>query len=170
MERARQELASDDPASLRNYLERKRRDKRLDPAVKKALREGTKVPADVARKAVNGYASGLEKLRAETIGQFEAGEALSVGRDEAFRQAVADGKFTEDEIEREWDSANDIRVRFTHSVLNKQKRSGLSEPFVSPSGARMRFPKDRKLGAPASELVGCRCVCAYRVRWLDRIR
>lgn len=53
-----------------------------------------------------------------------------------------------------WRSQEDARVRDTHRVLN-----GTTLPtaatFVSPSGAKLRFPGDPR--APLAEVANCRC-------------
>ncbi|MDB5724627.1 MAG: putative head morphosis protein, partial [Novosphingobium sp.] len=50
--------------------------------------------------------------------------------------------------------AGDKRVRDTHRGMNHQT-VGQNESFVSPSGARLRYPGDPL--APAAEIINCRC-------------
>lgn len=166
---ARAELASGDPAALRAYLGRTRRDKRFDRTILKAIREEQPVPAETARKAVLAYERRLLQLRGETIGRVEAMTALQQGRFEAYRQAVESGAIPENAVRKVWRSAGDFRVRHTHRALNGDT-AGLNEAFRSPSGARLRFPMDTALGAPADEIVNCRCDAEYRVDWLANLR
>ena len=41
--------------------------------------------------------------------------------------------------------------------MNGQVVQGLDTPFVSPSGAMLRYPGDTSMGAGADEVAGCRC-------------
>lgn len=166
---AREELASGDPALLRQYLTRGRRDKRFDRSVTKAIREEQPVPAEIAAKAVTAYERRLLQLRGEMIGRTEALTSLNRAAYEAIRQAVAAGKIAESAVRRVWRSARDLRVRHTHRGLNGDSVK-LAEAFISPSGARMLFPGDTSLGAPASEIIGCRCVCETRIDFLANLR
>lgn len=166
---ARAELASDDPAVLRNYLTRTRRDKRFDRLVEKALREGTAVPADIAGKASLAYERRLLQLRGETIARVETMTELQHGKREAFDQAIRSGKVNEADVRKAWRSAGDFRVRHTHRDLNGES-AGFREAFVSPSGARMLHPMDTSLGAGPEEIIGCRCDCEYRIDFLANLR
>lgn len=166
---ARAELASSDPADLRHYLTRERRDKRYDPAVRKAIREEAKLPAAIAQKAIIRYEARLLQLRGQTIGLNEALTALQAAKLESYRQAVATGTVSESAIKRTWRTAGDLRVRHTHTGMNGQVVHGLSRPFVSPSGARMMHPGDGSLGAPAAERVRCRCDQEFRIDFLAGI-
>lgn len=168
--RAKTQLASTDAEELNAYLGRNLRDKRFDRSVAKAIRTGEPIPVEVQAKAAQAYAARLLRHRGETIGRVEAMTAIQTAKRAAFLQGIEAGKFAEDEIERTWRSAGDLRVRHTHVVLNGQKKRGLSEPFVSPSGARLMHPMDTSLGAGMDEIAGCRCDCAWRIRWLDRVR
>lgn len=169
VEAARAELRSGDPAKLKNYLERKRRDKRFDKTVKRAIAEGKAVPAETVGKAVRQYKNRLLELRGTTIGRTESLTALRAARYEANLQAVERGDVKESAIRRTWRDAGDLRVRHTHSTLDGQS-VGLREAFVSSSGARMLYPGDTSLGAPASEIIGCRCDVDYRIDHLANIR
>lgn len=63
---------------------------------------------------------------------------------------------------RRWLSARDARVRgglrggADHRAMDGQVVR-VGEPFVTPRGFRLLFPGDRSLGAPADEVVNCRC-------------
>ncbi len=81
---ARDELLSGDPALLRNYLERGRRDKRFDRTVTKALKEQTPLPADAVDRIVNRYSAGLLKLRADTIALNETFDAMAAAKTSPF--------------------------------------------------------------------------------------
>lgn len=163
---ARKELADGDPEGLRNYLTRERRDKRFDRTVQKAIDSEAPVPADVIRKAVDGYERKLLKLRGDMIGRTEALTSLHAAQHEALQQAVDSGALTESQIRRVWSSVGDMRVRHTHRVLDGDT-VGLNETFRSPSGARLRFPGDPL--APASERIACRCSVNVRVDWAANV-
>lgn len=166
---AREQLASDDPADLRAYLTRTRRDKRFDRSVTKAIREGKAPDSAIAAKALTAYERRLLQLRGETIGRVEAMTSLQQAKFEAFRQAVASGKVAENTVTKVWRSASDLRVRHTHRSLNGDS-ARLNEPFRSPSGALLLFPMDTSFGAGPEEIVGCRCDAEYRVDFLANLR
>lgn len=165
---ARAELASADPAVLRAFLDRKRRDKRFDRSIEKAIREGKPLPAKDAQRIGDRYADRLLALRGEMLARTEALTSLHAGQYQALLQAVDAGKVQANQIRRTWRSAADARVRHTHRGLNGDT-VGLDEAFVSPSGARLRFPGDTALGAPASETIGCRCWCSSRIDFLANL-
>ena len=166
---ARDELASGDPEKLRNYLTRKLRDRRFDPTVKKAIEAEKPVPAAVAAKAVTKYKSKLLKHRGDTIGRTEALTSLRAAKHETYLQAVESGSLDETAVRRTWRDVGDLRVRHTHSRMDGDT-VGLREPFKSPSGARLLFPGDTSLGAPAAEIIACRCDVDYRIDFLANIR
>ncbi len=166
---ARQELASGDPEALRNYLGRKQRDRRFDRSVAKAIREERPLPPEILAKAATAYERRLLKLRGDMIGRTEALASLNAAQHEALRQAVDSGAVDAATIRRSWRSAGDLRVRHTHMGLNGDT-VGLDEFFTSPSGARLRYPGDTSLGAPASEVIGCRCIVSTRIDFLANIR
>lgn len=166
---ARTELLSGDPALLKNYLSRGRRDRRFDRTVTKAIAEKKPIPKETVDRAITSYTNKMLALRGEVIGRTESLTAMNAAAYEAIRQAVASGKIPAAAVRRVWRSAGDFRVRHTHRSLNAES-VGLDEAFRSPSGALMRFPGDTSLGAPASEIVSCRCIVANRVDWLANLR
>lgn len=64
-------------------------------------------------------------------------------------------------VAKVWNSQHDERVRDTHQGLDGQVRA-LGESFVSPSGARLRYPHDPL--APIGEVARCRCYLSVRRR------
>jgi hypothetical protein len=48
---------------------------------------------------------------------------------------------------------------------------GIDQPFVSPlTGAQMMFPHDVSRGAPASEIIGCRCFYEIKIDYIGMLR
>jgi hypothetical protein len=164
---ARAELASIDPALLRNYLTRKQRDRRYDKAVIRAIETGKAIPAETARIAVTRYSARLVRLRGEVIARTEGLPAIRAAKHEAYQQLVDEGRVEAMDIVRGWSTNQDGRQRDTHDAMNGQEARGLDTPFTSPSGAQFMYPGDTSRGAPASEVIACRCdeFIAIRRRW-----
>ena len=168
IEAARAELASSDPTVIRNFLTRKRRVKYpYDRAINRALREGRRLDRDTAAAALRGYTNSLLKLRGEIIARTEGLPAIRAAKHEAYQQLADDGRVDAMDIVRGWSTNEDGRQRDTHDAMNGQEVRGLDMPFTSPSGAQFRFPGDQSLGAPAAEVIACRCdeYLAIRRRW-----
>lgn len=55
-----------------------------------------------------------------------------------------------------WESMKDERVRLSHVKADEQTVP-IDEPFIV-NGYKMMFPLDDSLGAPVSEIIGCRCI------------
>lgn len=164
VEGAKAELASTDPAMLRRYLTRGRRDRRYDAAVRKAIREGKAIPAETRRMMATRYAARLSQLRGEVIARTEALPAIRAAKREAWQQLVDSGRVGAGSIVRGWHAIGDARTRDTHAGMNGQQVRGLDAPFRSPSGALMMYPGDSSLGAPAAELIACRCDESISIR------
>lgn len=150
-----------------NYFSRAARDKRFDSIVRKAIESGKPLSSADIDRIVSRYADGLLQVRGETIASTEALGAFSAGRDLAMQQAIADGTISARNVTATWDTAHDNKVRETHHEMQGQTIE-YGGAFVSPSGARLRYPGDTSLGAPASEVIRCRCVKKYRVDWLKQ--
>lgn len=163
LESARAELASADPDLLRNYLTRQRRDRRFDRSVLKAIRTGQPLPADIARRAADSYGVRMLAYRSETIAATEALAAVRASKQEAYNQLVASGRMAETDFERTWLRTASRSPRDTHTVMVGQT-VGLNEPFRSGTGALMMYPGDTSLGAGPSEIIGCKCDFAVRVK------
>lgn len=147
------------------YFERELRDKRFDGMVRRAIREGKPLPVETVERLVTRYKDSALRYRGEMIGRTEALQSLNAAEYEATKQAVEMGAASERAVQREWDSAGDSRVRYSHKRMDGQ-RVGLDEPFVSPvTKARMMFPGDSSLGAPAREVIACRCRVRSVIDW-----
>lgn len=138
------------------------RDKRFDGRILRALRDGTPLDADTITRVTGRYSDTLLRQRGETIARTESLQGLNAGQNQAFRQAIDDGMVEADAVTKEWDSAGDGRVRDSHASMDGQTVN-MDEAFTSPSGARLMHPLDSSLGAPAEEIISCRCVMRVRV-------
>lgn len=152
---------------MREYLTLGTRGKRYDRVVRKAIAEGKPVPAEEVNKIMRELRDNNLRLRAKTIARDQSLTAIRAGRHEGYRQLLESGTVTEDQIERTWDAAADKRTRDSHLAMEGQTVTGMSSPFVSPvTGARLMYPGDTSLGAPASETVQCRCFERIRIRYI----
>lgn len=162
VENARAELLSGDPARMQAYFDRKLRDRRFDRVVRQAIKEGRPVSAVDVRRLTTRYSDRLLKHRGDMIARTESLTALSYAQDEATEQMLQASGLRRDQIKKTWRSRADGRTRETHTAMNGQVRA-LDEPFASPSGARLRFPRDGM--APSSETIQCRCYLTTAVQW-----
>lgn len=144
------ELATGDPKALERLL----RDKRFDPTIRRAIKEGRGLTKTEALPIFRAYLNRALRHRAEAIARTEAMAALHASAIEAAQQAIAAGQVAESAVKKRWQSSADRRTRDTHRALHGQA-VGFRAEFVSPSGARLRYPGDPN--APAAEIVNCRC-------------
>lgn len=156
-------VASADPDDLRAALDMKLRDRRFDRALMRAIRDGKPIPAATRDAMVAAYRSRALRYRAEAIGRTEAMTALNESAIEGTRQAIDRGVLQRSAVSLIWRTAADERVRGTHRAMNGQ-RVQWGETFVSPSGARLRYPGDP--AAPAAERINCRCHVETKVDFL----
>lgn len=148
------------------YFTKDLRDRRFDPIVRKAIDNGRRLSREDIDKIVGRYADRTLRYRGETIARVESMEALAASDYESTRQVVAMGAARPKDVTREWDTAGDEKVRHSHAEMDGQV-VGLEEAFVSPvSGARMMYPHDSSLGAPANEIIGCRCRARNKIDWI----
>lgn len=163
---ARSQLRSGEPSVMREYFNRAKRDRRFDPIVRQAIEQGRAVShADVDR-IVGRYADRLLKLRGETIARTESLNAFNAASDEALQQVVESGIVPESAVSGVWDSAGDSRTRDAHLSMDGQKKR-IGDPFISPSGALLMHPGDTSLGAPAEEVVHCRCIKRRQIDFIS---
>lgn len=161
----RQKLLTLDP----DYFNMGLRDKRFDQIVRDAIDSGKPLTADQVTKLVDRYRDRALKARGDMIGREETLAALTRSEYEATRQALAQSNLPPGAAKKVWDTAGDDRVRHSHEEMDGQT-VGIDEPFVTPSGARMMHPHDGSLGAPAKELIMCRCRVRYDIDYLWKYR
>jgi hypothetical protein len=159
---ARQQLLSGSPDEMRNYLQRKRRDRRFDSIVNRAINAGKPVAQADVDKIAGRYADRLMKTYADMLSKAEALESFGAGRDQVYEQLIAQG-LDRDSVTKTWRDRADKKVRHTHSVMGGQEVQK-DQPFQSPNGALLRYPGDSALGAGWSERANCRCSAIYKIR------
>lgn len=162
---AYRELVEGDPA----YFQRKLRDRRFDRTLAKAIREGRGVSPAEARRIVERYRDGLLRYRGENIARTELLGSLHHAQSAALDQMKRREGLADDAISLTWDAANDAATRDEHRGMDGQVRES-GEPFVSPSGYRLKYPGDQSLGAPASMVIQCRCAIRIKVDWISGLR
>jgi hypothetical protein len=150
-----------------DYMQRKTRDRRLDRFIRAARKSGKPIRKSDIDLMLGRMSDRLLKLRGDTIGRTETLGILHMGQYQAFEQAIATGKVTPDEIEREWQDVGDDRVRESHVEMDGQK-IGWGEKYKTPRGAFLKYPGDPD--GPAEEIINCRCNEAIRINFLKRIK
>ena len=133
------------------------RNKQSDAAIFRAIRDGTTLPQTAIDRAAQGYSNNLLRQRGETIARTETMKALSAGRHEAVAQLIEDpnNDVRAEDKKGKWDATGDAKTRPTHAAADGQVVA-YGEPFIV-GGFSLMFPLDSSMGAPASEIVNCRC-------------
>lgn len=157
---ARRELETLDP----NYLTRQLRDKRLDAAFAKAVRDGKPMKAAQIDAAVSRLQARTLRYRGENIARTESLQALSEGQAAAINQALETGEVEEEFTRKHWDATGDGRTRTEHLNVELTYPDGLpvDQPF-NVGGELMQRP--RQSGASAANVINCRCKLRYRVNF-----
>lgn len=142
-----------------NALQRALRDRRSDPTVLRAIRDGKALTPKQIEMMVGRYHARWLKYRSEVIARTEALKSVHAGNHEMYRQAVDSGTLVADELKRTWDTSEDGRERDHHGSMDGQV-VGLFEPFTSGLG-------NQTLEGPGSfgiaeEDIQCRCAVTTR--------
>ena len=142
-------------------LERAARDPRFDERVTEARDKPlTQRQIDVM---VNRYARNQARNRGRRIARTMATRLSSQARRIAFTQVLGQMGVSSGLATHTWFSQRDARVRRTHSHVSLDGQTQpLNQPFVSISGARLRYPGDP--AAPPNEVINCRCYEVFRIR------
>lgn len=141
-------------------LTRALRDARGDRAVRSAIRRGRPLPKEQVDRMVQRYYERSVKYRSEVIARTEALRSVHQGTEQAFTQAIQEGRIRAEDVIQRWNSARDSRVRDSHAMLNGQEQP-LGGVWIGLHGA-LRYPGDPL--APPSETVQCRCVVTRTIR------
>lgn len=94
--------------------------------------------------------SGIGRVRAERIARTESLASASASQHKTAQQINP-------EFKKRWVATLDSRTRDTHDSADGQTR-GMQLDF-NIGGSKMQYPRD--VGAPAKEVVNCRCVVVY---------
>jgi len=147
---------------LKRYLGRTLRDKRYDARVMRAISEGRGLSKADAELLASRYYDRLLSYRAERISRTEATAALNAGRNEGLKQLIESGNVRQDQVKTRWKSALDKRTRDSHFGMHNQLVK-FGDPFQTPGGSLLMHPGDSSLGAPAKEIVNCRCTSQVEI-------
>jgi len=153
-----------------NYFTRELRDKRLDSTIRKAINDGQELTPQQINRAITRLQGRTLKYRGDVIARTESIKALSAGHDESVNQAVEKGEVDRQDVDSEWDSSGpDGRTRDSHLLMEGQRRKH-GDPFDFPFGGQAMFPRDDSLGAPASELIQCRCRKNTTINFIGKLK
>lgn len=158
---AKENLRSGDPDRMRMYLNNKRRDRRYDHIVNKAIKAEKPVNKDDLETITTRYQDRLLQTRGETIARTESLEATSAGRMESITQQKVSGELGDVEVIKEWVHGGGGNSRDQHLAMDGEQVPQ-DEPFILPDGTRMEYPGDSS--APAEHTVNCRCTFTTRTR------
>jgi len=128
--------------------------------VRRVLAEGVSEGEGMGalRDRLTGLYETFSDTRAMRIARTEVHSAASFGSQEG-------AKATELVLEKEWLETHDARTRDTHKSQAQGGIGGtrvpMRENYILPNGSAMAFPGDSAQGAPAAEIVNCRCAELY---------
>lgn len=165
--RARENLQSGDPTTMKAYLDLKTRDKRFDRSVTKAIREGRAVDEALIQRMIGRLSDNNLRLRGEMIGLEETRSALFAVRDNAIRQQIGSGKIAAQDVTKHWLHSGSEHPRMQHiEMAARYKAEGvpLDQAFVASDGTLLMFP--HAPGIPARHKIGCRCRLEYRIDYI----
>lgn len=148
-------------------LQRGLRDKRRDGTIRRSIKDQDPLSSKQINSMAEAYRAKYIRYRSEVIARDQIGSAVAVGRDEALRQTNEDVGISAEETFGTWNTTKDGRQRDTHNSMSGQVRN-INDTFDSPSGAKLRYPKDPL--APASEKIQCRCIRTISYRGLGESR
>ena len=135
----------------------------------KLLAEGR--PQSQIDRMAQRYSNKLLRQRGETIARTETLKALNAGRQEALDQLIENpnNDVRAEDVVRAWDSTGeDGRTRQSHLDADKQDPVPQGQPFIV-GGYSMMYPGDTSLGAPAEEVINCRCYVDVRIDFFARL-
>lgn len=137
------------------------------PAYINAAGTGSGEPYSAAdawkRRRAYDFALGItQTAQREPNVAFSESHAAAVTRTEVnavCNLAAMDAAYRQGKRFKTWKTFGDVKVRPSHKAANGQ-RVPLDMPFTV-GGYEMMFPNDSSLGAPAGEVVNCRCVLEF---------
>ena len=159
---ARRELESLDP----NYLNRALRDKRMDAAFARAIRVGKPLTQAQIDTAITRMQARALRYRGENIARTESINALREGQAQAIAQAIGTSEIDARDVTKTWDASLNGKTRPSHAAVDGETVPA-DQPFIV-GGYQMMQPGDSSMGAPAEEVINCRCSVRYEIDYLGR--
>ena len=99
----------------------------------------------------------LTKPRALMIARTETHNAAVYAQ---YQVSVEYETYYGERLYKQWSATRDKRVRDTHRAMNRHPVIPLNQAFTV-GGSQMLMPGDSTLGAPAREVINCRCNLRY---------
>jgi len=143
-------------------------DRRFDRTVAAAIRNGETISANDAGKIVGKYRNRLLLGRGDTIARTELLGTINAAQDHSLEQLIDNRSIMRRDIQNEWDASNDGATRDSHAFMDGQIREQ-GKAYETGAGFLMLHPGDRSLGAPAEEIINCRCRKIVRIDFLAQL-
>ena len=141
-----------------NYFNRELRDKRLDGPIKKAMRDGKKLDANLINKAIKLMGDKTLIYRSENIARTESISALRAGQYEAIAQGVEAGNIEASDVVKKWDATGGHRTRHWHNQAERDYSEGIPlDQYFIVANEQMLYPSDTSGGATGKNIINCRC-------------
>lgn len=103
-------------------------------------------------------------VRGNRIARTETITAIEQGKFDAWRQGLEKTGVPEQFLIRTWRHTGRSMIdRVQHMFISGTQVMGLSEPFIMPDGAALRYPHDTGLGAGLHQVINCQCRADYRL-------
>lgn len=153
-----------------NYFTRQLRDRRFDAMIRRAIENGTPLDQATIDRAITRLQARTQRYRGEVIARTESINALRAGQHESVLQAMDAGGIEQQDITKRWDATLDSRTRTDHAQAERRYIDNpipVDEPFMV-GGYRLMFPGDSSGGAPASQVVQCRCRSLTRIDFIGQ--
>ncbi len=120
--------------------------------LEQAFKQGESI-SDISKR-VDKVFNFSQDFRSKRIAQTEVIGATNSGQVMAYHEAGVEQK--------EWISARDSSVRDSHKIDGQTVT--LTQSFKTKDGNHLQYPGDRSSGAPASDLINCRCTVLPVIR------
>ncbi len=124
----------------------------IQSALAQGVQAGEALPA-LVKRLNDLYLVSIIPKRSEVIARTEVIAASNYGSQEAAKSSGLT-------LKKVWLSTSDSRTRPDHAEADGQEVD-MDEPF-KVGGSQLMYPGDSSLGAPADEVVSCRCTQYYR--------
>jgi hypothetical protein len=131
-----------DGKPLDQITARRLRDFRYDSVLQSAMNTGKPLTQAQIDKMVAAYQRKYLRHRSEVIARTESLRAANIGAHQTWRQAIDQKLIQEHWLKRFWILGRDERTCLTCRGVRNANQEGraFDEPFITPSGERIRFP------------------------------